>query len=98
MEPTAEEAGVGGDMSEDPQGFLLQVVFVLICTLGGFRFRRWAVTGRSRVPRFSQTVETIVCWGVYGAFVSFSCSGEVTGSSSTNKFRSSSTPYRRGLA
>jgi hypothetical protein len=39
--------------------------------LGGFRFRRWAVTGRSRVPRFSQTVETIVCWGVYGAFVSF---------------------------
>lgn len=58
-------------MSEDPQGFLLQVVFVLICTLGGFRFRRWAVTGRSRVPRFSQTVETIVCWGVYGAFVCF---------------------------
>lgn len=58
-------------MSEDPQGFLLQVVIVLICTLGGSRFRRWAVTGRSRVPRFSQTVETIVCWGIYSLVVSF---------------------------
>ena len=58
-------------MSEDPQGFLLPVVLVLSCCLGGFRFRRWAVSGRSRVARFSPTVETIVCWGVYSVFASF---------------------------
>ena len=58
-------------MSEDPQVFLLQLVFVLLAALGGFRFRRWAVAGRTRVPRYSKTVETIVCWGIYGAFVSF---------------------------
>lgn len=58
-------------MSEDPQGVLVQLVFALLCTLGGFRFRRWAVEGRERVARFSQTVETIVCWGIYSVFVSF---------------------------
>jgi hypothetical protein len=58
-------------MSEDPQAFLLQVVVALICVLGGFRFRRWAVAGRDRIPRFSQTMETIVCWSVYSLLVSF---------------------------
>ncbi|MCP4038704.1 MAG: hypothetical protein GY733_17320 [bacterium] len=58
-------------MSEDPQYFLLQIVFVLVCTLGGFRFRRWAVAGRERVPRFSRTVETVVCWSIYSLLVSF---------------------------
>ena len=52
-------------------GWICNFTIVLICTLGGFRFRRWAVTGRSRVPRFSQTVETIVCWGIYSLVVSF---------------------------
>ena len=58
-------------MSEDPQGFLLQIVLVLICTLGGFRFRRWALSGRERVPRFSRNVETILCWGIYSVVISF---------------------------
>lgn len=58
-------------MSEDPQGFLLQIVLVLICMLGGFRFREWAVSGRERVARFSPTVETILCWSIYSLVVSF---------------------------
>ncbi len=58
-------------MSSDPQAFLLQVVVILLCILGGFRFRRWAVTGRDRVPRYSETVETVLCWGIYSVFVSF---------------------------
>ena len=58
-------------MSEDPQAFLIQLAIVLVAVAGGFRFRRWAVAGRARVPRYSQTVETIVCWGLYGAGVSF---------------------------
>lgn len=58
-------------MSEDPQAFLLQIVFALLAVLGGFRFRRWAVAGRPRRPRFSKTTETIVCWGLYSLFVSF---------------------------
>ncbi|MDP6978671.1 MAG: hypothetical protein QF570_08725 [Myxococcota bacterium] len=58
-------------MSEDPQGFLFQIVIVLLAVLGGFRFRHWAVARRDRVPRYSETVETILCWGVYSLFVSF---------------------------
>ncbi len=58
-------------MSEDPQAFLFQIVIVLLAVLGGFRFRRWAVEGRTRVPRYSHTVETILCWGIYSVFVSF---------------------------
>lgn len=58
-------------MSADPQGVLLQIVVLLLSILGGFRFRRWAVTGRERVPRFSQTAETILCWGIYSMLVSF---------------------------
>ncbi|MCP4035744.1 MAG: hypothetical protein GY944_12655 [bacterium] len=58
-------------MSEDPQAFLLQVVVILLCVLGGFRFRRWAVNGRPRIPRYSETVETILCWSIYSVFISF---------------------------
>ena len=30
-------------MSEDPQGFLMRIVVVLVCALGRFGFRDWAV-------------------------------------------------------
>ena len=58
-------------MSAEPQIFLIQFAIVVFAVLGGFRFRRWAVAGRTRVPRYSPTVETIACWAVYGAFVAF---------------------------
>ena len=77
-------------MSEDPQAFLLQVVVALICVLGGFRFRRWAVAGRDRIPRFSQTMETIVCWSVYSFSCRSVCSGVATGCSTTTNSRFSS--------
>ena len=68
---TSEPGREGLKMSDDPHGFLLQIAVVLICTLGGFRFRHWAVEGRDRVPRYSPTVETIVCWSIYSVLVSF---------------------------
>lgn len=38
--------------------------------LGGIRFRRWAVDDRWGVPRFSQSVETVLLWLLYSAAVS----------------------------
>ncbi len=59
------------DPAAEPFVFLFELVVASICTLGGFRFRRWAVEGRERVPRFSYTLETIICWCIYSVVVAF---------------------------
>ena len=38
--------------------------------MGGIRFRRWAVADRWGVPRYSESVETILLWMVYSGAVS----------------------------
>ena len=38
--------------------------------MGGIRFRRWVVADRWGVPRYSQSVETILLWLVYSTVVS----------------------------
>ncbi|MEM9174859.1 MAG: hypothetical protein AAGC67_06465 [Myxococcota bacterium] len=37
---------------------------------GGIRFRRWAVADRWGVPRYPQSVETVLLWLVYSGVVS----------------------------
>ena len=38
--------------------------------MGGIRFRRWVVADRWGVPRYSQSVETVVLWLLYSTAVS----------------------------
>lgn len=60
MEPGAEFLAIS-----------FEIGVAAICTLGGFRFRRWAVEGRDRIPRYPETIETIICWSIYSVVVSF---------------------------
>ncbi len=44
--------------------------FALIFVAGGLRFRRWVINDRPGIPRFSNSIETIILWLVYSGAVS----------------------------
>jgi len=56
---------------DDPLGLVGLLVGFVVYALGGLRFRRWAVAGRSGQPRFPETLETVLLWLVYSLAISF---------------------------
>ena len=49
---------------------LLTALGAVLFVMGGVRFRRWAVTDRPGIPRYSASVETVMLWLVYSVGIS----------------------------